>query len=94
MLGNVLLTYCGYNCGLLIFRKSVCTVVQNAIIVVGGVKMRYVGARVFFKIVLFTRPDIFIVDFNIIVSIISALHVMETECCATMMQEMNLFEIF
>lgn len=58
---------------------------QDAVIVVGGVEMRYIVARVFFEVVFFSWLDIFILNFNIIVSIVCALHVMKAECCAKKM---------
>lgn len=64
---------------------------QNAIIVVGGVEMRHIVARVLFKVVLFTRLDILILNFNIIVSIVSALHVVKAEGCAKKNKDLEIF---
>lgn len=74
-------THSGYNGWFSIFRKSIGAVMQNTVIVIGGIEVCHYGMGVFSEIVLFALFHIFIMNFNIIISIVCALHVMETKCC-------------
>lgn len=63
-----------------VFRVSIWAEMHNAGEVVSLVEMRYFRVSVLFEVIFFARPNIFPLNCNIIVTVIGAVHVVESKC--------------